>query len=247
MNDPPERSAATVRYDGVTKRYGAVTAINDVDLTIEGGLHCLLGPNGSGKSTLLRLAAGLTQPTAGTVEAPADIGVGFQRPSFYRGLTVRENVETFASLLSVSDRDWLQTLVDELRLNRALDRRAGELSDGFARKLDLALAFLRRPSVVALDEPLGALDDLSRERFLTFAGAYASEQLSDGSQATDETRTVLVATHRLADFHPHVDRVAVLYRGELVVDRLGDEVDTDRPLQDAYIERLLNREEIDPG
>lgn len=227
----------TVRFDGVTKRYGSVTAVADLTLAVEGGLHCLLGPNGSGKSTLLRLAAGLTRPTAGRVEAPAELGVGFQRPSFYPGLSVRENVRTFASLAGATDGEWLRTVVDELRLDRALDRRAGGLSEGFARKLDLALAFLRRPSVVLLDEPLGALDDLSRERFLAFVGAYADGRLDGDADA--DGRTVLVATHRLSEFRAHADRVTVLHRGELVTDDLSPDDDA---LVDGYARRLLDRE-----
>ncbi len=227
----------TVRFDGVTKRYGSVTAVADLTLAVEDGLHCLLGPNGSGKSTLLRLAAGLTRPTAGRVEAPAELGVGFQRPSFYPGLSVRENVQTFASLAGATDGEWLQTVVDDLRLDRALDRRAGELSEGFARKLDLALAFLRRPPVVLLDEPLGALDDLSRERFLSFVGAYADGHLD--ADADPDGRTVLVATHRLSEFRAHADRVTVLHRGELVADDLSPDDDA---LVDGYARRLLDRE-----
>lgn len=228
-----------IELDAVTKEYGRVTAVDDISLSIGGGdYHCLLGPNGSGKSTLMRLVLSLARPTEGTVTVPDEIiSCGFQRPNFYPGLTVRENIDVFASLTGASDWDWNQTVVDELRLSRALDRKAGDLSGGFARKLDLALAFIKKPTFMLLDEPLGALDDVSKARFLEFVGDYAG----DGN-------TVLVSTHQVTEFEPYIDRVTVMHQGEVVFDQQVADIDLgDRDsLQQYYVETVLAREGVSP-
>jgi len=228
-----------ITIDGVTKTYGDVRAVDDLSLSIGGGqYHCLLGPNGSGKSTVMRLVLGLAQPTAGRIEQPAaPIGCGFQQPNFYPGLTVRENIRVFAGLVGASDWEWNQTVVTELRLSRALDREAGDLSGGFARRLDLALALIKKPRFLLLDEPLGALDDVSQERLLDFLGRYAGGG-----------NTLLVSTHEITEFEPHTDRVTVLHRGDLVFDRTVDDIPLDdgQSLQSYYVDTVLAREGITP-
>jgi ABC-2 type transport system ATP-binding protein len=237
-DDPTPDGAELLSLDGVTKTYGRVQAVDDLSLSIGGGqYHCLLGPNGSGKSTAMRLLLGLVRPTEGSVDRPAaTVGCGFQQPNFYPGLTVRENIDIFAGLMGASDWDWNQTVVSELRLGRALDREAGDLSGGFARRLDLALALLKEPSFLLLDEPLGALDDVSQERLLAFLGRYAGDH------------TLLVSTHEITEFEPHVDRITVLHRGELVFDRLVENIDLDedQSLQEYYVDTVLAREGISP-
>ena len=222
-----------LELDGVRKTYGDVEAVDGVSLRIGGGqFHCLLGPNGSGKTTLLRLLLGLTNPTAGSVSGPdGAVGCGFQEPNFYPGLTVRENIEVFASLVGAHDGEWRRRLVSQLRLERALDRPAADLSGGFARKLDLALALLNRPEYLLLDEPLGALDDVSKDRLLALLADYA-----DG-------HTVVVSTHHVTDFEPFVDRVTVMHEGAVVVDRDRATIDLggDGSLQEYYVQLVLDR------
>jgi ABC-2 type transport system ATP-binding protein len=222
-----------LELDGVRKAYGDVEAVDGVSLRIGGGqFHCLIGPNGSGKTTLLRLLLGLTNPTAGTVSVPdGTVGCGFQEPNFYPGLTVRENIDVFASLVGAPDGEWRRELVSQLRLERALDRPATDLSGGFARKLDLALALLKRPDYLLLDEPLGALDDVSKDRLLAFLDDYA-----DG-------HTVVVSTHHVTDFEPFLDRVTVMHEGQAVLDRDRAAIDPDGAgsLQEYYVQLVLDR------
>ncbi|MHB9285825.1 ABC transporter ATP-binding protein [Halobacteriales archaeon Cl-PHB] len=226
-----------VSVDSVTKTYGDVVAVDDVSLDVDDGqFHCLLGPNGSGKTTLIRLVVGLDQPTRGSIDRrDAVIGCGFQQPSFYPDLTVSENLLVFARMLGVDDAEWRGTLTDELRLERALDRRAGDLSGGFARKLDLALAMLKRPDVLVLDEPLGALDDVSKERLLGFLGRYR-----------DAGNTILVSTHHVTDFEPYLDRVTIMHDGDVVVDSALDALDREGhdSLQAFYVDLVLDREGV---
>ena len=226
--------------DDVTKSYGSVRAVDDVSLTVGNGqYHCLLGPNGSGKSTVIRLLLALTQPTSGTVTRPSTaVGCGFQQPNFYPDLTVRENIRVFAALVGADDWDWNRRVVEELRLERALDRTAGDLSGGFSRKLDLALALVKQPEVLLLDEPLGALDDVSKIRLLEFLSDYC-----------DAGNTVLVATHRVTEFEPYVDRATVMHRGEVVFDSKTSDIDLGdhESLQRYYVDTLLEREGVEPS
>jgi ABC-2 type transport system ATP-binding protein len=217
--------------EGVRKTYGDVEALADVSLQLgDGEFHCLLGPNGSGKTTLFRLLLGLTNPTDGSVSPPDSVGCGFQRPNFYPELTARENIDVFASLVGAVDGEWRRRLVSELRLGRALDRTAADLSGGFARKLDLALALLKRPEYLLLDEPLGALDDISKERLLAFLDEYAAAG-----------RTVVVSTHHVGDFEPYLDRVTVMHDGRVLLDRDrgGLDLDGTGSLQEFYVQRVL--------
>lgn len=223
--------------NSVSKRYGTVQAVDDISLEIGGGqYHCLLGPNGSGKSTVLRLLLGLTRPTSGRVlSSSALVSCGFQQPNFYPGLSVRENIDVFSQLVGATDTDWQDRIVETLRLERALNRRAGDLSGGFGRKLDLALALLKKPEFLLLDEPLGALDDVSKVRLLQFLHEY-----------TDQGNTVLFATHQVTEFENDIDRVTVMHRGTVLFDQLMEEIDLGNScsLQEHYVETVLTRESV---
>jgi len=219
----------------VSKAYGGVVALDGVDLSVSAGtVHGLVGPNGSGKTTLLRVVLGLARPETGEVATPAGgVGCGFQRASFYRGLTVAENLSVFAGLLDAPDDAWREDLVETLRLDRVLDRRAGALSGGFAKKLDLALALLDRPDVLLLDEPMGDLDDVSKAHLREFLAGYR-----------DDGNAVVVSTHHLGEFEPIVDRLTVLHDGEVVVDADRDDIDLGDAdsLQEFYVRRTLAHE-----
>ena len=219
----------------VTKRYDEVTALDAVDLTVEAGtVHCLVGPNGSGKTTLFRTVLGLIQPTSGEVSLPdGRIGCGFQRPNVYRDLTVAENLSVFGGLVGGIDEEWRDELIDTLRLDRVIDRTAADLSGGFAKKLDLALALLDQPDALLLDEPLSDLDDVSKTRLIEFLGEYR-----------DAGNAIVVSTHHLTDFDPLIDHLTVLYDGNTVIDADRDRIDLDghETLQELYVDRVLRLE-----
>ena len=226
---------AVVELRNVTKRYDDVTALAGVDLTIEAGtFHCLVGPNGSGKTTLFRTVLGLTKPTSGEVSLPdGRIGCGFQRANFYRGLTVAENLSVFSTLVGATDDAWREELVRTLRLDRVMDRSAAELSGGFAKKLDLALALLDEPDVLFLDEPLGDLDDVSKARLLDFLGEYR-----------DAGNAVVVSTHHLSEFDPLLDHLTVLYDGDVAIDADRDDITLGEhdSLHELYVDRIVTLE-----
>jgi len=195
-----------MRVDDLVKRYGDVTALAGVTVEFTPGVHCFAGPNGSGKTTLLRCLAGLTRPTSGTVEAPDDVNYAFQTPSVYGDLTVTDNLDVFAGF-GDTDPEWREELVSILGLEPMLDRAADALSDGYRKRLDLALALLHRPRVLVLDEPLADLDPASRNAVLDAVAAYA-----------DGDHYVLASTHNLDHFAPLCDRLTVMYLGRVVAD-----------------------------
>ncbi|MFB6136655.1 MAG: ATP-binding cassette domain-containing protein [Halobacteriaceae archaeon] len=216
---------AKIDLDGVTKRYGPVTALDDVTVQFgPGAVHCLAGPNGSGKTTVLRLAAGLTRATSGTVSAPDAPGYAFQRPSLYPDLTVAENLDVFSELVG-ADPEWRAHLAERLRLRPARRRVAADLSDGYAKKLDLALALLKEPRVLLLDEPLADLDDLTVSRLVDLLAEYR-----------DDRRTVVVSSHRLGRLEGLLDRLVVVRDGWVRLDRAT--AGLDRPVADVYADAV---------
>lgn len=201
-----------VALDDVTKRYGGVTALESVSLSVRPGtVHGLVGPNGAGKTTTLALLSGLARPTSGRVARSTDaVGYGFQEPRFYPELTPRENLAVFRGLASdPPPRNWIDRLVTGLGIEPAVHRRAGDLSGGFRTRLDLALALVGRPRLLLLDEPLADVDDVSADRIVSFLEEYL---------AADDERAIVVSTHDVAAFADHFDHLTVVVDGAVRYD-----------------------------
>ena len=219
VTDPETRDASPeLALVDVTKRYGETTALEDLSLAFRPGeFHGLIGPNGSGKTTLFALLAGLVRPSSGRIEREgvATVGYSFQEPRFYPSLTVRENLEVFRGFVDdPPPASWLETLLEELRLAPAADRRADQLSGGFRKKLDLGIALIKRPQYLLLDEPLADVDDYSRRRIGRFLDDYR-----------ENDRTVVVSTHNVGAFADSLDRLSVVVDGHLRFDGApGDDV-----------------------
>jgi ABC-2 type transport system ATP-binding protein len=226
-------SVGPIRVEGLRKRYGDVLALADVDVTVEPGtFHCLVGPNGSGKTTLLRTLLGLVEPSAGEVSVPdVRLGTAFQRPSHYEELTVADNLDVFGALATADD-EWAETVLDRLGLDVVRDRIAGDLSGGYSRKLDLALALQKEPAYLLLDEPLGDLDDVTKLRLVELLGDYR-----------DAGHGVVVSTHNLGAFAACVDHLTIVSDGEVLVDRPREAIDVpDDELQEFYVDRVLKKD-----
>lgn len=193
-----------IELTDVEKSYGRATSLDGISLSFDPGWHVLLGPNGAGKTTLFRLLLGLTEPDGGDLSIP-DVAVGcsFQEPQVYEGLTVRENLDVFGGIAGASAA-WLETLIDRCGLARVTHRRARDLSGGFKARLDVALAFVNRPEIVLLDEPLADVDDeyvgQLREFFVEYAGP---------------DRLFVVATHHHGRFSDLADSVTILADGRV--------------------------------
>jgi ABC-2 type transport system ATP-binding protein len=219
---PPAAPGAVANLEGVTHRFGAVTALDGISLSINRGeTVALLGPNGAGKTTAVEILLGLTTPDSGVVRlfggAPADavaaggVGAMLQDAGLPQGVTVAEIIDLIRGLY----RDPLP-LEEVLRLSDldgAARRQVQRLSGGQRQRVRLALALAGNPDFVLLDEPTAALDVEARRLF--WEGVRAS--VSTG-------RTILFATHRLEEADTVADRVVVIANGRLVADGTPDEV-----------------------
>jgi ABC-2 type transport system ATP-binding protein len=215
--------ADPIRFDGVSKRYGDVTALDSVDLMVDPGqVHCLVGPNGSGKTTLLDILLGLTRPTSGTVSVPdVSVGCSFQSPTFYPGLSVRENLDVFARLSGCPGREWREQLVDVFDFGHVESQLAGTLSGGWQKKLDLALGLLKQPTYLLLDEPFSDLDDVAQHQLQDFLTDYC-----------DGDRTILVVTHRVSAFEDIIDRLTAFEDGRI---RFDGPIDGETTAHEQYM------------
>lgn len=217
-----------IRARGLTRRFGASTAVDNIDLTVEKAcVYGFLGPNGSGKSTTIRMLCGLLTPSAGNIEVlglqiPAQaetlkrrIGYMTQKFSLFEDLSVRENLEFMATIQELPRRE-LKARVDELLQDYHLANRqtqlAGTMSGGQKQRLALACAVVHKPELLFLDEPTSAVDPESRRDFW--------EKLFE---LADAGTTLLVSTHYM-DEAERCHRLAILDQGVLVADGTPDEL-----------------------
>jgi NitT/TauT family transport system ATP-binding protein len=208
-----------VAIESVTKifnegRTDEVTALSDVDLTVAAGeFVSLIGPSGCGKSTLLRLIADLIQPTTGTVTVaglPAaearrkqEYGIAFQQSGLFEWRTVQRNVELPLELRGMGKaarRDRAREMLDLVGLSDFTGHYPGQLSGGMQQRVAIARALAVSPPLLLMDEPFGALDEMTRERL-------QYELL--GICAKTSTSTVFV-THSISEAVFLSDRVVVL-------------------------------------
>lgn len=214
--------------DNVSKSYGESPALDPVSLEIERGERvALIGHNGSGKTTLMRIAAGLLEPTDGSVgvcgnpsgSMPARASLSYiaDQPTFYDDLSLWEHMEYVARLHGVED--WEQTAADllgHLGIYDRADDMPNRFSRGLKQKSAIALGFVRPFDLLLVDEPFVGLDSSGKEALLELL-----------SSASDDGATVVVATHELSFVHT-VRRVVALRDGRLVYDGGVEGIDVDR-------------------
>jgi ABC-2 type transport system ATP-binding protein len=218
-----EQRALALLLDGVVKTYGAIRAVDGVNLKASAGeFIALLGPNGAGKTTLFQLLSGLFVPDAGRIEimgydmrrdpvpALALLGIVFQQPTLDLELSVTGNLLFHAGLHGIP------RPVAKARIERELERlglaerahdKAAQLSGGNRRRVELARALLHEPRVLLMDEATVGLDPASRSDLLKLMLSLRAERAV----------AVLWATH-LCDEVPDADRVVVLHHGKVLAD-----------------------------
>ncbi|GGP08929.1 ABC transporter ATP-binding protein [Nonomuraea glycinis] len=203
-------------FDHVSKRFGDVLAVDELSLTIAAGATvALLGPNGAGKSTSIGMLLALSRPTRGTIAVhgrtperavlAGEVGAMLQQGELIPELSVRELVELVRRLYPAPL--GLAEVLELAGLTELARRRAGGLSGGQAQRVRFALALAGAPRLLLLDEPTAAMDVESRRRFWDSMRAYAAGG-----------RTVLFASHYLAEAEEHADRVIVIAGGRVVAD-----------------------------
>jgi Cu-processing system ATP-binding protein len=212
-------SETTAALHGVSKRYGAITAVRDLDLALHPGeVVALIGHNGAGKTTQVKMLLGLARPSAGRVELlgadPAADGFALRRHvgylpesvSFHLALTGRETLAFYARLKGVDPRR-LDPAFEAVGLDGAADRPVGAYSKGMRQRLGLAQALLGNPRVLFLDEPTSGLDPGLRRDFYAIVSALAARGT-----------TCLLASHALTEIEGCAHRVVIVDRGAKIAD-----------------------------
>jgi len=211
-----------VELVGLVKRYGAVTAVDGLDLEVPHGLfYGLLGPNGAGKTTTLHVLATLVQPDAGQARVAGHdavterarvreaIGIVFQEPSLDRELSAREHLDLQARLYHLPDRPRrVADALERMGLAGDADRPVRGYSGGMRRRLEIARGLLHRPRVLFLDEPTLGLDVAARAALWEDLRALHAE---------GET-TLFLTTHAMEEADALCQRVGIVDRGRVVAD-----------------------------
>ncbi len=207
---------------GLTKNYGDLCAVSDLNLDIEQGeAICLLGPNGAGKSATLNLMLGLTKPDRGTVDILGNanssrsarqlVGYVAQDCDFPPNLTVREILQLVRTHYPNPMEP--EALIADFGLGDLADRSCGGFSGGQRRRLALALAFAGRGKIVVLDEPTTGLDTAARKAFW----AYAQNYVADGG-------TLIVTTHHLEEIESVASRICLIDHGRICLEGPVDHI-----------------------
>ena len=211
-----------IKIEGLTKRYGAQTAVDNLNLDVaEGEIFGFLGPNGAGKTTTMLMLLGLTEPTAGTVRVwgydPAReplkvkeiIGYLPENVGFYEDMDARQNLRYIARLNRIPDAvsgPRIDRLLAEVDLAKEADKPVGSYSKGMRQRLGIAEVLIKDPKVIFLDEPTIGLDPDGTNRMLDMICALSRER----------KMTIFFSSHLLDQVQRISDRIGIMIKGKLV-------------------------------
>ncbi|MBQ2699891.1 MAG: ABC transporter ATP-binding protein [Clostridia bacterium] len=238
-----------IETTGLTKRYGNLCAVDQIQLEVEQGeTFALLGVNGAGKSTAIKMLTCLTRPSGGEalvggysiMQQPEKvkglIGVSPQETAVAPNLTVRENLEMICGIYGFS-KEKTKAKTDELSswfaLEGILGRRAGKLSGGWQRRVSIAMALAGEPSILFLDEPTLGLDVMARHDLWQVMGGLKGKV------------TLMLTTHYMEEAETMADRIGLMKGGRLIgvgtAEELKRRAGTDR-FEKAFIEIMRGME-----
>ena len=235
----------------ITRHWGGLVAVDRVSLQLErGSVHALIGTNGAGKSTLINILSGEVAPSSGSVEllgqdvtgwsqprrAMAGLGRSYQRSTVYPTFTVFENCRLAAQARTQRPWAWWRdaqrceastaAAADVLRrtgLDALRDRRAGLISHGHRRQLEIAMCLATQPQVLLLDEPLAGMGAQEVERMLALLGELKSQH------------AILLVEHDMDAVFRIADRITVLVNGAVIASDVPEAVRANPEVQTAYL------------
>jgi ABC-2 type transport system ATP-binding protein len=239
-----------VSIKGLSKRFGRIQALSDVSFEVPShSIFGLLGPNGAGKTTLFSVTANFLKANSGTIEVlgidtryisrlQGRLTILPQDAQFQRNMPILDQLAFFRRLAGRTKRQAQEEIMhtlDMVGLQSVARRRVGSLSHGMVKRLGVAQAFLGHPEVILLDEPTAGLDPAN------------ARQVRDLIKQLQESATIMVSSHNLAEIEELCDHVAILDHGRLILAGSVDEITRShreynlglsRPLQDGELQRL---------
>jgi ABC-2 type transport system ATP-binding protein len=239
-------SPFAVELKEITKRYNEIIAVNNINLDIKKGeIFALLGPNGSGKSTTLKMLLGLVQPDGGSINVlglnvqkdavtiKQQVGYVPESPNIYEFLTGIEYLDFIGDIYGMPAEEKKQRITEYLKALQ-LEGREGDMitsySDGMKKKISLISAFIHRPKLLLLDEPLNALDPRSARIVKDFL-----------QQLKTQGVTTIMSTHVLEIAQALCDRIGIMYQGKLLAVGNMSELRQMASLPDSGLEDIFLR------
>ena len=223
-----KRKMYAIKTVGLTKKYGDIIAVNNLNLEIKNGeIFSLLGINGAGKTTAIRMLTCLTKSTSGDAIIKGNsinkdenkikqiIGVSPQETAIAPNLTVKENLELICGLhgfKKAEKENRTKELAEKFNLRDVLLRKAGKLSGGWQRRVSIAMALISKPDILFLDEPTLGLDVIARSELWDIIKALRTET------------TVILTTHYMEEAEALSDRIGIISNGKLLVVGTADEL-----------------------
>ncbi|WP_347173665.1 gliding motility-associated ABC transporter ATP-binding subunit GldA [Polaribacter uvawellassae] len=240
----------SIEVSSVTKKYDSQKAVNNISFSVEkGSIVGFLGPNGAGKSTMMKILTGYINPTEGVVlvnginvlenpiEAQKNIGYLPENNPLYTEMYVKEYLQFQASIYKVAKEN-VAEIIEKVGLTPEVHKKIGQLSKGYQQRVGLAAALLHNPDVLILDEPTTGLDPNQLVAIRTLIKEIGKD------------KTVLFSTHIMQEVEAVCDRVIIIKKGEIVVDKLLKdvrsnqqqviEVTFDFKLEEQFIKKLPN-------
>jgi lipopolysaccharide export system ATP-binding protein len=231
-----------LKAEGLVKRYGRWTVVNEVSLDVEQGeVVGLLGPNGAGKTTTFYMIVGLLRPDAGRVmidskdvtRVPvfrrARMGLGYlsQEPSIFRKLTVEENILSVLETMELGQEERkrkLESLLEELGISHLRDRKAYNLSGGERRRVEITRALVSNPSFMLLDEPFVGIDPIAVSDIQDIVLRLKQKGIG-----------VLITDHSVRETLSATDRAYVMFEGRILVSGNGEQLANDPLARKIYL------------
>ncbi|MBD5542016.1 MAG: ABC transporter ATP-binding protein [Lachnospiraceae bacterium] len=221
-----ESGKYVLRTENLTKVYGGHKAVNAVNIHVKkGDIYGFIGKNGAGKSTLMKMVAGLASPTEGKIElfGSSDIekqrmriGSLIEEPGLYPGMTAAENLEVYRRAYGITNRRIVNDTLDFIGLGDTGKKKVGKFSMGMKQRLGIAIALLKSPDFLILDEPINGLDPMGIHEIREFLIALNREK----------NITMMISSHILGELSKIATTYGIIRDGELVDEFSAEELST---------------------